>query len=123
MRKCVKQFIVSLVAVTAIIASVVSAHALVTATRHNASLDFSGTTARCHASVIDPGKTITVTAQLWRGTTLVASWMDRGVSFVEVDGKTTAQVGQTYTLRVSYKINGITYRLPDIEKICLQDTV
>lgn len=118
MRKHIQQVIACMVAVTAILVSVVGAHALVTATRRTSRLDFSGTTAQCYAYVVDSGKTITVTAKLWHGSTLVVSWTNTGTSFVEVYGQKAVQSGQTYTLKVSYIINGVTRYFPDITKTC-----
>ncbi len=118
MRQHLKRVIACTVIVATILTSIVSAHALVMATRHTASLDFNGTAVHCYASVMDSGKTISVTAKLWRGTTLIGTWSDTDTSFVEVNGIKMAQSGQTYTLKVSYTINGVTHVLPDITKTC-----
>ncbi len=122
MRKHVKRVITCMVIVTVIFTSIVSAHALVAGTQRDSKLSFNGTTVQCYAYVIDPGKTITVTAKLWRGTMLIGTWSDTGNSFVDVNGIKLAQSGQTYTLRVSYTINGVTHDLPDITKTCPNNT-
>lgn len=118
MRKHTKRIVACMMIVAIIMTSIASAHALVMATRYKTSLDFNGTTVHCYASVTDAGKTITVTAKLWRGTLLIGTWSDTDNSFVEVNGIKMAQSGQTYTLKVSYTSNGITYYLPDITKTC-----
>ena len=118
MRKHMRRIIVCTVIVATIMTSIVSAHALAMATRYKTSLDFNGSTAHCYASVMDSGKTITITAKLWRGTALIGTWSDTDNSFVEVNGIKMAQSGQTYTLKVSYTINGVTHNLPDITKTC-----
>ena len=118
MKRLMKRIIVCTVTVTTILISTVSAHALVMATRYKTSLDFSETSAHCDVRVMDSGKAITIMAKLQRGTTLIGSWSDTGISFVDVDETETAQSGQAYTLSASYKINGVTYDLPDITKTC-----
>ncbi len=118
MRKHVKRVIACMVIVMVMISSIVSAHALVAGSQGNSKLSFDGTTVHCYAYAVDPGKTITVTAKLWRGTLLIGTWSDTDNSFVEVNGIKMAQSGQTYTLKVSYTINGVTYNLPDITKTC-----
>ncbi len=101
-----------------ILTSIVSVHALTTATQRDSSLVFNGTAIECRANVIDAGKTITVTAKLWRGSTLMGTWSDTGTSFVDVFGVKMGQSGQTYTLTVSYTINGVTHDMPDITRTC-----
>ena len=122
MQKRILRLIACAMIIGTILTSMTTANAAVRMTKGERGLEFNGTTAQCYACVTDTGKAITVTAKLWQGTTLVGSWANTGTSFVAVSGQTAVRNGQIYTLKVSYKINGVIYHLPDISKTCPNNT-
>lgn len=90
------------------------AHADTTVLRKHRTLSFENDSLVVFARVEDASKTITVTAELWRGTTRTGTWYDSGTSFAEITGVKTAHSGDTYTLKVSYTVNGTPYQFPDL---------
>lgn len=69
-------------------------------------LTFNGTTASCSVSVSSYGKSISVTLELWNGSTFVDSWSRDGVSVVTISEQCSVTKGKTYTLKVSGSVAG-----------------
>lgn len=84
----------------------------------NVTLRFDGTTAYCSASVIDSGKELNITMQLWRGNVLVDSWPASGKGMVSVEGNCQVVKGQTYTLVVTGTTNGTSFSSTPLSKTC-----
>lgn len=70
------------------------------------SLTFDGTTATCMVSVIDTGKSIKVTLELWCGNDFIDSWSESGTSRVIISEECSVIKGNTYTLKVSGTVDG-----------------
>ena len=81
-------------------------------------LSFSGTTAICKVSIIDTGKAIDATLELWQGNTLVDSWPGSGTSVVSISGSCTVTKGVTYTLKVTGTSGGVTISSTPVSKTC-----
>ncbi len=82
------------------------------------SLSFQGTTAYCEVLVTAPGKSISVSMELYEGANLIASWNGSGTSIVSLSKKATVESGHTYTLSVDGTINGTAFSAPDITRTC-----
>lgn len=80
-------------------------------------LSFSGTTANCSVTVKGSG-TIHATLELWRGSTLVASWSGSGTNRVSISGSASVSHGQTYTLTVSGTVGGVAIQAVPVTKTC-----
>ena len=80
-------------------------------------LSFSGTTANCSVTVKGSG-TIHATLELWRGSTLVASWSGSGTNRVSISGSASVSRGQTYTLTVSGTVGGVAIQATPVTKTC-----
>lgn len=80
------------------------------ATQKSADLRFNGTTAIC-LTTITTDKTsdvISATMKLTQGSTTVASWTANGNNEVSLTKTAAVSSGKTYTLTVTYTINGIS---------------
>lgn len=82
------------------------------------SLTFDGTTATCMVSVIDTGKEIEVTLELWCGNDFIDSWSDSGKSRVIISEECKVTKGNTYTLKVSGKVDGKAFTGQPISGKC-----
>ncbi|MGN1157046.1 MAG: hypothetical protein ACI4TK_12790 [Agathobacter sp.] len=73
-------------------------------------LSFSGTTAICTVQCKGDSARdeIKATLTLYQGTTYVDSWSGSGTGIVPIYGECTVRSGKSYTLKVTYSINGIT---------------
>ncbi len=69
-------------------------------------LIFNGTTAHCSVSVTNPGATINATAELYYGSTKLASWSNSGIHAVFAGGTYTVVSGNTYLLVVYGDVDG-----------------
>lgn len=81
-------------------------------------LRFDGTTAYCSAVVIDVGKELNITMELWRGNVLVNSWSASGKGAASVEGNCQVVKGQTYTLVVTGTTDGKSFSRTPISKTC-----
>lgn len=106
-----KKRIVSVFLVAAILSALVATAAAAEPreAQYVPSLSFDGTTANCYFSVTALGKPITATLELWQGSTRVAKWSDSATSRLIIDEDCTVTKGQTYTLKVSGTINGVSF--------------
>ena len=73
-------------------------------------LSFNGTTANCYVDCKGENSTDTVkaTLTLYQGKTYVDSWSGSGKGHALVTGNCTEKSGKSYTLALTYSINGIT---------------
>lgn len=101
-------------ALVVILALTISVSAATTATSVSRSLTFNGTTANCAANVIDIGKTINATMELWCGNVLLGVWFASGTSYVDLGTSLTVGTGMTYTLKVYGTVNGISFEAAPI---------
>lgn len=69
-------------------------------------LTFDGTTATCTFTVLETGSNIKVTMTLWQGNTIIETWTKEASSIVRMNEQCTVSKGKTYTLEVSYTVNG-----------------
>ena len=69
-------------------------------------LTFNGTVATCTFTAIEVGSDIKVTMSLWQGSRQIASWKEEGVTRVRMNEQCEVSKGQTYTLQVSFTIDG-----------------
>ena len=79
----------------------------------NVKLQFTGTTANCKGTVIANGS-ISVTLELWQGSTKLVSWPGSGSGYVQISQPYTVVSGVTYTLRLNGTINGVSF--PEISE-------
>lgn len=106
-----KRFLLLFLVVTMVLAMPVQARV----PSASPSLSFSGTTANCSIKVVGDKSTdeISVTLELWRGTTCLASWEDSGTGRLSMNETETVTKGYTYKLTADVTINGKT--LPQVE--------
>ena len=81
-------------------------------------LSFSGTTALCEFDITDLGKNISVTMELWNGTTLVESWTKSGTHIVSLSESYGVISGQIYTLKVRGTSGGVSFGTISVTKKC-----
>ncbi len=81
-------------------------------------LAFSGTTALCEFKIVNVGKAISVTMELWNGTTLVDSWTKTGVSVVSLSEECAVVSGRTYTLKASGTVGNEAFTATPVSKRC-----
>lgn len=112
-----KKRLISLLFVFAVVMSLM-ANAAIQATQVRPTLTFSGTTATCGVTVMDSGKAIDATMELWYGSTLVDSWSGAATSRLTLTGTHSVVSGRTYTLTVSGTVGGIAFTGTPISKTC-----
>lgn len=95
-----------------------SAFAMNKAPRTSYFLSFSANTANCSASIIEKGKNISATMNLYESGSLVDTWSRSGSSSVTLSGSHTAKSGKTYKLVVNYTINGGSTQTVTTTKTC-----
>jgi hypothetical protein len=71
-------------------------------------LTFNGTTANCYAECksTDNADTVKATLTLYQGKTYVDSWSGSGKGHALIAGNCTVKKGKSYTLTLTYSING-----------------
>ena len=86
----------------------------------NPVLDFNGTTAACEVMVIgnDTSEHIEVVMKLMHGTSCVKAWMNDGYGYVYMLTYANVTKGQTYTLRIEVKVNGVAQQPVYINGTC-----
>ena len=77
----------------------------------NRSLQLTGSSATCRASVYETGSSISVTMELWQENDFVKSWSESNTSRVDMCENETVSSGHTYTLVVYGTINGIPFEM------------
>ena len=82
-------------------------------------LSFSGSTANCSVRASKIGKTITLTMELWHGTTLVDSWSGSGTNSLTLSENHSGCVsGWTYTLKINGTIGGVAFSEITVTATC-----
>ena len=81
-------------------------------------LSFSGTTALCEFDITDLGKSISVTMELWNGTTLVDSWTKNGTHSVFLSESCSVERNETYTLKIWGTSGGVNFGSVSVTKKC-----
>ena len=84
------------------------------------SLTFDGTTAICEAICTGNSSTYQVkaTIELYQGNTYLASWSNEETYFVAVSGQRGVTRGKSYTLKLTYTINGVAQPEQSVTKVC-----
>ena len=113
-----KRRLCALAAVLVLVMTMTAHAAPARAPRPNGSLTFNGTTATCSTTLSDYGKEIDVELQLWRGSTLVASWPASGTSKISVEGTCQVTKGQTYSLVVTGTAGSSDFSITLATKTC-----
>ncbi|MBR0130369.1 MAG: hypothetical protein IJM08_03605 [Firmicutes bacterium] len=102
-----------------VFSAIANAHAATNAIGKSSTLSFSGTTANCAASISQAGASCTLTVELYRGGTRVAYWYDADIGSASVSDTVSGCIsGQTYTLRVSGTVDGVSVYYSPITKTC-----
>ena len=86
-----------------------------------ANLSFSGTTATCKLNVVASNMSYPIEAsvKLMHGSTVVAQWSNMTSNGYMFFSDTASVVsGYTYTMKITLKINGVSYDIADITKTC-----
>lgn len=86
----------------------------------NPVLSFDGTTAECSVSCRGEKATdeIEVTLTLYRGNTIIDSWSESGTFRVTVSGECSVKSGVTYSLVMTWSVNGEAQTDVTITKTC-----
>ena len=73
-------------------------------------ISFNGTTAICTAACYGDHSddVINATLTLYQGSTYVDSWSNSGVDSVSVRGEGKVKSGKSYTLKLTYSVNGVS---------------
>lgn len=73
-------------------------------------IEFAGTAATCTVRIMGDRTTdrITATMELWHGNTPIDDWSASGVGILKIDETATVERNKTYTLTVSYTVNGVS---------------
>ena len=84
------------------------------------SLTFDGTTAICEAICTGNSSTdqVKATIELYQGNTYLASWSNEETYFVAVSGQRGVTRGKSYTLKLTYTINGVAQPEQSVTKVC-----
>ena len=80
-------------------------------------LQFTGNTANCKGTVISSGS-ISITLELWQGSTKLVSWPGSGNGYVQISQPYTVVSGVTYTLKLNGTINGVSFPEVSETKTC-----
>ena len=114
-----KRRILSLVALLLIVLSV-TVQATETRMGGNPVLSFNGTTAQCTATCYGRSSSdkVTATLTLYQGGTYVDSWSKTGTYRVYISGETEVQSGKTYTLEMTWMVNGEEQTPVSVSKRC-----
>lgn len=116
MKKRIVPFLLAMALFSAVIISAVAAETR--AADYVPSLSFSGTTANCYVSITALGKPITATLELWHGSTCVDSWTGSATSRLIISQKCSVADGETYTLKVSGTIDGVSFTGTPVSGTC-----
>ena len=83
-------------------------------------ISFNGTTAICTAACYGDHSddVIDATLTLYQGNTYVDSWSNSGVDSVSVRGEGKVKSGKSYTLKLTYSINGVSEPSASVTATC-----
>lgn len=79
-------------------------------------LTLNGSTANCKLKVLDAGKYINATMELWQGSTFITSWSASGYSVVNISETYPITSGLSYTLKGYGTSGGVSFTAPDVTK-------
>ena len=85
------------------------------------SLSISGTTATCNLTVVSNNMSYPIEAsvKLMKGNTTVKSWSGLSANgYLSFSDTASVSKGNTYTMKTTVKINGVSYYVADIVKTC-----
>ena len=116
MKKRIVSFVLAAVMLSSLIITVVAAEPR--ATSYKPSLTFNGTTANCSITIIDIGKPISAVLELWHGSIRVAAWSGSATSRLIISEECTVTKGETYTLKVSGTISGVSFTGTSVTGVC-----
>ena len=103
-----KKRVLALILVLAFALSI-TAFAAEQMTKIQPSLSFSGTTAHCGVTVTDIGSEITVTLELYYGSSKLKTWTGSGANAVYVGGDYGVVDGETYVLVAYGDVDGTPF--------------
>ena len=109
---------VSVILLTIILLSTSLSFAATQALKKSLALTFSGTTANCEMNVEKDGASITAKMELWQGTTKLHEWSGAGSDSVTLSGNHNCVSGISYELRGSGKVNGVSFNITPVTRIC-----
>lgn len=114
-----KRRILSLAALL-LIALSVTAQAAESRMGGNPVLSFDGTTAQCTATCYgrNTSDKVTATLTLYQGSSYVDSWSKTGTYRAYVSGEAEVQRGKTYTLELTWTVNGEEQPPVSVSKRC-----
>ncbi|WP_312943121.1 hypothetical protein [Oscillibacter sp.] len=83
-------------------------------------LSFSETTASCYVNCkgASTSDKVSATLTLYQGNTYVDSWSSSGTGSVFVSGQCAVKGGKSYTLTLSYSVNGTTKPSVSVSNTC-----
>ena len=83
-------------------------------------LTFNGTTAECSVTCSGEARddVVEVTLTLYQGDTVVDSWSSSGLYRVLVEGECTVSRGKTYSLEMTWALNGQIQESATITRTC-----
>ncbi|WP_369281828.1 hypothetical protein [Oscillibacter sp. GMB15532] len=86
----------------------------------NPNLSFNGTTANCYVNYRSASTSdkVSATLTLYQGNTYVDSWSGSGTGSVFVSGQCAVKGGKSYTLTLSYSVNGTAKPSVSVSNTC-----
>ena len=83
-------------------------------------LTFDGTTAYCSATCRGESSrdSVKATIALYKGSALLDSWSDSGTGSVTVSGQYGVKSGESYTLKLTYSVNGVSKQSVSTSATC-----
>ena len=84
-------------------------------------LSFNGTTASCYVNCkgASTSDKVSATLTLYQGNTYVDAWSGSGTGSVFVSGQCAVKSGKSYTLTLSYSVNGTAKPSVSVSNTCL----
>ena len=105
-----KRRILTLVTLTALVLTIGSQAAELRGIAAKPRISFSNTTAICTAVCYGDHSDdeVKATLTLYQGSTYVDSWSNSGIDSVSVYGESKVKSGKSYTLKLTYSVNGVS---------------
>lgn len=115
-----KRRMFSLAALLLLVLSISVQAAQLRAFSNRPTLSFSGTTASCYVNCkgTSTSDKVSATLTLYQGSTYVDSWSGSGTGSVFISGQCTVNSGKSYTLTLSYSVNGATKPSVSVTNTC-----
>ena len=111
-----KSKLLAILLVVSVLCAIMSISAAARANEGSITLSFSGNRANCsfYYYTENINTSVSVTLNLWNGTTLVGSWSNSGTGYVTVSGSAAVTSGVTYRLAAYVVVNG--QLIPTVDK-------